>query len=97
MTPIVDKIWYCPAKLYVVYESIQLQAFWQRDADRIGGDDDGKNDELFVPGLARGPAGSNCQEGRNSGTDTTRDWDDCDEDISHQNDCDDGGWKEGDD
>ena len=46
------------------------------DADRIGGDDDGKNDELFVPGLARGPAGSNCQEGRNSGTDTTRHRDD---------------------
>ena len=35
-------------------------------------DDDDKNDELFVPGLARGPAGSNCQQGRNSGTDTTR-------------------------
>ena len=46
----------------------------------IGGDDDGKNDELFVPGLARGPAGSNCQEGRNSGTDTTRHWDD---DVRH--------------
>ena len=56
--------------------------------DRNGDDDDGKNDELFVPGLARGPAGSNCQEGRNSGTDTTRDWDDYDEDICHQNDCD---------
>ena len=39
-------------------------------------DDDDKNDELFVPGLPGGPAGSNCQGGRNSGTDTTRDSDD---------------------
>ena len=29
-----------------------------------------------MPGLPGGPAGSNCQGGRNSGTDTTRDSDD---------------------
>ena len=38
----------------------------EHDHDDVD-DDDGK----IVPGLARGPAGSNCQEGRNSGTDTT--------------------------
>ena len=46
-----------------------------------------------MPGLARGPAGSNCQEGRNSGTDTTRDSDDqlinqlvCDDQYSFDED-----------